>query len=68
MAELIEITTETENPWERAHRLFELAEIHRRRSDEDDSEIAQTLYRQALQLFSDMGATGFVEVIKTRLN
>lgn len=68
MTELVEITSTTDKPWERAHRLLELAEIHRRRSDADDSETAQTLYKVALQMFSEMGATGFVEVIKGRLD
>lgn len=65
---IIQITMKTEQRWERAHKILELAEIYRRRGNSDDSEMAQTLYRQALQLFSDMGASGFVEVILERLN
>ncbi|MFW6042568.1 MAG: tetratricopeptide repeat protein, partial [Chloroflexota bacterium] len=65
---IIQITTKTEQRWEEAHKLLELAEIYRRRRKSGDRELARAHYTEALDLFTDMGATGYVEVIQARLS
>ena len=65
---IIQITTKTEQRWEQAHKLLELAEIYRRRRKSGDRDLARANYTRALELFTEMGAAGYVKVIRARMN
>jgi tetratricopeptide (TPR) repeat protein len=53
--------------WDQAHTLLEMAEIHRMRGQPGDRERALELYNQAREIFSEIGATGYVDIIEGRL-
>jgi tetratricopeptide (TPR) repeat protein len=53
--------------WKEAHTLLELAEIYRLRGGPGDKEKALDLYGQAEEIFAEIGATGYVEIVKNRL-
>jgi tetratricopeptide (TPR) repeat protein len=53
--------------WDQAHTLIEMAEIHSLRGQPEDRERALDLYNQAREIFAEIGATGYVDIIEGRL-
>jgi class 3 adenylate cyclase/tetratricopeptide (TPR) repeat protein len=54
--------------WEQARALLELGDVYVSLNAEEDFNRAQSRYRKSLDMFSDMGADGYVEVVKERLH
>jgi tetratricopeptide (TPR) repeat protein len=64
---LLDWFTRAGRRWNVAHTLLELAEIYRLRGGPGDRERAIDLYDQARVIFAEIGATGYVEIVKNRL-
>jgi tetratricopeptide (TPR) repeat protein len=56
-----------EQRWEVARTYLDWADIYVSRDELDDRDRAQELYRQSLDMFTEMGADGYVEVVRKRL-
>jgi tetratricopeptide (TPR) repeat protein len=54
--------------WDQAHALLNLAEIHRMRGLPEDQERAIELYGQSREIFEEIGAAGYVEIVDERLS
>jgi tetratricopeptide (TPR) repeat protein len=55
------------NRWEWARRLIDLGDALLARDDPGDRDRAQHAYHQSLEMFTDMGAPGYVQVLQQRL-
>jgi class 3 adenylate cyclase/tetratricopeptide (TPR) repeat protein len=64
---LIEICQRTGHRWELARRLIDLADALAQRAEPGDQKIARQHLRQSLDLFTQMGAPGYVKVVQERL-
>ena len=64
---LIEICQRTGHRWELARRLIDLADALAQRAEPGDQEIARQHLRQSLDMFTQMGAPGYVKVVQERL-
>jgi predicted ATPase len=65
---LLEWYTRAGMRWEQAHTLLELAEIHRLRDRSKDRDLAQDFYAQSKAIFTEIGATGYVEIVQDRIS
>jgi tetratricopeptide (TPR) repeat protein len=61
---LLDWYTQAGMRWDQAHTLLEMGEIHRMRSDPEQ---AMVLYQQARDIFAEIGATGYVDIVDGRL-
>jgi class 3 adenylate cyclase/tetratricopeptide (TPR) repeat protein len=57
-----------EQRWEVARTYLDWADIYVSRDELDDRDRAQELYRKSLDMFTEMGADGYVKVVKERLD
>ena len=64
---LIEIYQRTGHRWEWARRLIDLADAIMHRDEPGDQEQARKHLQQSLEMFTEMGATGYVGVVQERL-
>jgi hypothetical protein len=53
--------------WEYARRLIDLADAHLGRNEPGDLEKARETYQQSLDMFTEMGAPGYIKVLEERL-
>ncbi|HSF81375.1 MAG TPA: SpoIIE family protein phosphatase [Anaerolineales bacterium] len=64
---LVEIQARTGQRWEWARGLLNLADVHTARGEPADLTRAQSLYSLALDLFTKIGAPGYIKIIEKRL-
>jgi tetratricopeptide (TPR) repeat protein len=65
--ELIEIYKRGEYHWEWARQLIDLGDVLLGRDEPGDHERAEEAYRQSLEMFTEMGALGYIRVLEDRL-
>jgi tetratricopeptide (TPR) repeat protein len=65
---LCDFATGCEYRWEIARTLLEWGDVYISRGDVGDIEQAQDLYRQSRDIFTEMGADGYIHVVSERIN
>jgi tetratricopeptide (TPR) repeat protein len=65
---LIEICQRTGHRWEWARRLIDLGDALVQRDEPGDQEQARQHLQQSLEMFTEMGADGYVDVVQERLH
>jgi tetratricopeptide (TPR) repeat protein len=53
--------------WDQAHTLLDLAEIHLLRGHPGDQEQALDLFKRSTEVFSEIGAQGYVDIVQGRI-
>ena len=64
---LIEICQRTGYRWEWARRLIDLADAFMQRDEPGDQELARQNLQQSLDMFTEMGAPGYIKVLEERM-
>jgi tetratricopeptide (TPR) repeat protein len=64
---LIDIYLQGGYRWKWARHLIDLGDAHLGRGGTSDRAQAEQAYRQSLEMFTEMGATGYVKVLEERL-
>ncbi|HSG26671.1 MAG TPA: hypothetical protein VLA32_11190, partial [Anaerolineales bacterium] len=63
----IEIMKSSKHHWGLARRLIDLGDSLVGRNEPGDLERAQGIYQQSLDMFTEMGAPGYIKVLEERL-
>jgi hypothetical protein len=63
----IEIHRNCNHLWGLAHRLIDLGDVHLGRNQFSDLERARETYQQSLDMFTEMGAPGYIKVLEERM-
>jgi hypothetical protein len=64
---LVNLFTRLGKRWEQARAMLEWGDAYAIRREAGDLDRAQALYRQAMDLFTELGSSGYAEVAATRL-
>jgi tetratricopeptide (TPR) repeat protein len=64
---LVEICERSNHRWDWARRLIDLADAVTCRKEPGDIERAREIYQQSLDMFTEMGAPGYIKVLEERL-
>lgn len=63
----IEIFRKPGQYWNWARKLFDLGDVPARRNEPGDLERAREIFQQSLDMFTEMGAPGYIKVLEERL-
>ena len=66
-SQTIEVPVLREYPWFKADTFKQWAEAHLARGEAEDNARARELLEEALAIFADIGATGYVEKVEAQL-